>query len=105
MVKKLHEQGILSDRDIYIIEGMRFNISQEQLADELGVTQQNINMLINRIVRNVTQGFKDDEEDLLYLNVLKGEYKKCSKCGDIKLITKFDKNGKKGYRSNCKQCN
>ena len=37
MVKKLHKQGILSDRDVYIIEGMRFNVSQEQLAKELEV--------------------------------------------------------------------
>ena len=106
MVKKLHKQGILSDRDIYIIEGMRFNISQEQLADELGVTQPTINSAINRIVKNVTQGFIDDEEDLLYLNVLKGEYKKCSKCGEVKLINKFNKNSRRkdGLETFCKVC-
>ena len=106
MVKKLHKQGILSDRDIYIIEGMRFNISQEQLADELGVTQPTISSAINRIVKNVTQGFIDDEEDLLYLNVLKGEYKKCSKCGEVKLINKFNKNSRRkdGLETFCKVC-
>lgn len=105
MIRKLCNDGVLSERDMYIIEGYKYGVSQEQLAEELEVTKQNISLLINRISRNITQGFKDDEEDLLYLNDLYGTYKQCSKCNKIKLIQRFDRNGKKGYRSNCKRCN
>lgn len=104
MIDKLHNDRVLNTRDLYIIEGIGFNISQEQLAEELEVTQQNISSQINRIIRSITQGFKDEEEDLLYLNDLYGTYKKCSKCNNIKLIQRFNSNGKGGYRSECKEC-
>ena len=39
-----------------------------------------------------------------YLNIRKGEYKRCNKCGEIKLVNKFNKNGSKGVLSICKKC-
>lgn len=106
MIEKLHRNGTLSDRDLEIVEGFRFGVSQEQLGEELGIPRQNVGKLFDRIARNITQGFIEDEEDLFYLNVLKGQYKKCSKCGKIKLIQRFDKkaSNKDGYKNICKKC-
>ena len=46
--------------------------------------------------------------DYYYLNVAKGKYKKCSRCGEIKLAhPKFfsiNKASKDGYYSICKEC-
>ena len=51
---------------------------------------------------------EDDYLDWYYLEVEKGQYKKCTRCGEIKLAnTKyFSKNsgGKDGWYSICKSC-
>ena len=46
------------------------------------------------------------EEEFYYMYMVKGKYKKCSKCGDIKLVQRFDlnKDSKDGYRNICKKC-
>ena len=44
--------------------------------------------------------------DWYYLNKVKGTYKKCCRCGEIKLVQEFDvdKNLKSGIKSACKEC-
>nr|DAY69848.1 MAG TPA: restriction endonuclease [Caudoviricetes sp.] len=37
-------------------------------------------------------------------NICKGEYKLCSKCNEVKLTNKFNKNGKQGLMPMCKKC-
>lgn len=103
MIKKLYKKGKLNDRDLYILEGVRYNIPQEDLAKELNIEQPTLNGLIKRIVNTITNGFIEDKEDLIYLNKYKGEYKTCVKCGEVKLIQKFNKNGKY-IMSICKDC-
>lgn len=104
MIGKLYKKGKLSDRDLYILEGLRHNITEEDMSIELEITQQAVNLQTKRIINTITKGFMEDEEDLLYINVLKGEYKKCSKCGEVKLLQRFDKNGSRGLMSMCKEC-
>ena len=51
---------------------------------------------------------EDDYPDWYYLNVEKGKYKRCSRCGRIKLAHNkyFSKNktSKDGWYSICKEC-
>lgn len=103
-VKEMYSVGQLSDRDIYIIEGIRFNVPHETLGKELGVTANAISKILNRICDNIAKSFYDDHMDWYFLNVSKGKYKKCSKCGEIKLTNQFDKKGKQGLQSRCKSC-
>ena len=103
-IKDMYSMGELSDRDIYIIEGIRYNVSCETLGKELGVTADAISKIINRICDNIVKSFYNDHMDLYFLNNSKGTYKKCSKCGEVKLVSQFDKNGKKGLKSMCKNC-
>lgn len=103
-IKSMYSLGQLSDRDMHIIEGIRFNVSQETLGKELGVTADAISKTLNRICDNIAKSFYDDHMDWYFLNVSKGKYKRCSKCGEVKLTNQFDKKGKQGLQSRCKSC-
>lgn len=74
------------------------------IAKELGISQQSVTKALNRATDRICKTYIEQYEDWYYLNVEKGTYKKCSKCGEIKLIQRFDKNGSKGYKSVCKEC-
>ena len=64
------------------------------------------------IISNNSEGYETtwpivnvpkEYEEWYYLNIRKGTYKKCSKCGEVKLISQFSKNGNR-LRGNCKDC-
>ena len=62
----------------------------------------------NKIPKLIASTAEDDYLDWYYMNVEKGKYKKCSRCGQIKLAHNkyFSKNktSKDGYYSICKCC-
>lgn len=75
------------------------------IADRMEVDEKTIRRKIDKIVNKIiTEYEKQYSEEYYYMSVVKGEYKKCSKCGEIKLTKYFDKNGSKGYKSMCKEC-
>ena len=80
--------------------------TQEEIADILDVKQQVISNHINKIVNKIIKQYEEIYSNWYYLNIVKGKYKKCKKCGEIKLIQYFDtkKNTKDGYNDYCKQC-
>ena len=106
-VKDMYSLGELSDRDMYIIEGIRYNVSYGTLAKELNIKLQNVEKTLNRICDRIVKSFYEDIIDLYFLNINKGTYKKCNKCGEIKLINQFDikRSNKDGYKNHCKKCN
>lgn len=59
------------------------------------------------IPKKISQQYKFEYEDWYYTEVEKGQYKTCSKCGEVKLVSQFGKhpNTKDGFQSNCKKCN
>ena len=105
-IKELYSNGVLSDRDMYIIEGIQFNITYERMGKELGIKFQNVNKAITRICNQIADSFYQDHLDLYFLNESKGRYKKCSRCGEVKRLSCFNKEpkGKDGYKSHCKGC-
>ena len=62
----------------------------------------------NKIPELIASTAEDNFLDYYYLNIEKGKYKKCTKCGKIKLAHNkyFSKNktSKDGFYSICKQC-
>ena len=102
-IKELYSYGRLNDRDVYIIDGLRFGLTDYAIAKELGLKRNSVVMAIKKIVNRITDSFYNDMFDLYYLNERKGKYKKCSRCGEVKLIREFAKNGNR-LRSNCKKC-
>lgn len=94
------------ERQLKILNMWRNGISVDFIAKELEVKQNTISFLINTIVNMIIKQYEEDYEDWYYLNIRKGQYKKCSKCGEIKLVSQFDKDkkGKFGVRGYCKKC-
>lgn len=104
-MQTLIEKTDLNEKQMEILNMWRNDKTQQYIADEIGICQSNLKKQLDKIVRKIIDTYEREyAENHYYLNVVKGKYKKCSKCGEIKLIQCFDKNGKKGYRSSCKQC-
>lgn len=80
------------------------NMSINDISKKLGKRASTVSEILDKIVDKIVRVYEEQLEDLYYLNIRKGEYKKCSKCGEIKLVSKFNKDGKGGIRSRCKIC-
>lgn len=87
-----------------VLELLRKDKTQEDMGHILNISKQVVNSHINAIVNRIYNKNLEKYTDWYYLNICKATYKKCSKCGEIKLIQEFDKNGKQGYMSMCKKC-
>ena len=74
------------------------------IARTLSMKQSAVNKYIDTIVGMIVKQYEKEYEEWYYLNIRKGTYKQCSKCGEIKLISQFDKKGKQGLQSRCKKC-
>lgn len=95
----------------YKIDGLQNIEIQELLDKEFGETHsvEYISSLWrNKIPKLIASQAEDEWLDNYYLNYAHGRYKKCSKCGQIKLAHNkyFSKNktSKDGYYSICKKC-
>jgi len=82
------------------------DMTQEKIAEKLGLSQQFVSQTIEKIVNRIIKQYYRIYEDWYYLNICKGKYKKCSKCGEIKLISYFGKDdrNKDGLKSICRKC-
>lgn len=103
-IKELYSFGELNNRDIYIIEGLSFGMSEYSLSKELGVNRGVIIKTIDKISNKIANSFYNDILDIYFLNERYGKYKKCNRCGEIKLTREFNKNGSKGLKPMCKKC-
>lgn len=106
-LEQLIKQSNLNDFEKDVLQLWREeDLKQEDIAEELGVSQSYVSDTLRNICKKAIKQYKENYEDWLYLNYLKGEYKKCSQCGEIKLIDKFGKwsYSNDGYRPECKIC-
>ena len=92
-----------TDRQKRILELLKTDMSLPQIAKEVKMDVKNFSREYDRICKRIVDKNYEKIEDWYYLNIRYGEYKKCSKCEDVKLTTKFNKNGKY-YFSKCKEC-
>lgn len=93
----------LNDRQHEVLEMWRNGVETGTIAKILNVKPQTIHGNIDSIVETIIRQYEEDYENWYYLNIRKGQYKKCSRCGEIKLISQFSKNGDR-LRGNCKRC-
>ena len=89
-----------------VLELHRRDKSLVEIADILDISPKTVKGHLTSCVRLIIKEYERQYSDWYYLNICKGEYKQCSKCGEIKLISEFDKEktGVKGVRGNCKKC-
>ena len=93
------------------IDGMKNIDIQERLQEKFGIKHslEYISSLWRKKIPNLIASAAEDEIlDYHFLNVEKGQYKRCSRCGEIKLAHNkyFSKNktSKDGFYSICKKC-
>ena len=93
------------------IDGMQNIDIQTQLQLEFGIkhsVEYISSLWRNKIPKLIASAAEDQYLDWYYLNQQKGKYKKCSRCGEIKLAHNkyFSKNktSKDGFYSICKDC-
>ena len=93
------------------IDGLQNAEIQQKLEEEFGIKHslEYISSLWrNKIPKLISIAARDNFLEWYYLNEEKGQYKKCSRCGQIKLARNeyFSKNGtsKDGFYSICKKC-
>ena len=94
------------DLEILEIARMCSDCTYIEILNEYGITKTHLKKSLKRIAKIINKHYLDICEDLWYLNMVKGTYKKCSDCGNIKLVQKFDKDkySNDGYKNQCKEC-
>ena len=93
-----------TDKQKEVLDLWMGGMTVKNIAKELNKDTTTITRNLDTIVKNIVQAYEKELEDWYYLNICKGKYKRCSKCGEVKLINKFNKNGSKGLLSICKKC-
>lgn len=106
---KLVNNGVISEEDAMILEAYRNDRNMYDLADKLETTYQNIykrvTMALNLVQR---QMIEDYELDYYYTEKVRGNWKKCSKCGEIYPRNEYywnkDKGKPDGFKYYCRKC-
>ena len=107
----LREHPLLERIVLYKIDGMQNIDIQEAIQLEFGIkhsVEYISSLWRNKIPKLIAEAAIDDFLNWHYLQEEKGTYKKCSRCGQIKLAHNryFSKNktSKDGWYSICKVC-
>ena len=103
----LVENAGLTDTQMSILELWKKDRTLQSIANALGMSHSNVKKHLDKIVNKVINQYeKEYEDNHYYLNVVKGKYKKCTHCGEVKLISRFgnDSKGTYGKKSKCKEC-
>lgn len=106
---KLIANDVISEEDTMILEAYRRDKNMVEYAENIGTTYQNIykriTMALNLVQR---QMIEDYELDYYYTEIVRGNWKKCSKCGEIYPRNEYywykNKTSNDGFRSICKKC-
>ena len=92
-----------TDRHSRILELLKTDMPLAQIAEEVKMRWGNFNKEYDRICKRIVDKNYEKIEDWYYLNIRYGKYKKCNKCEEIKLISKFNKKGDR-LQPNCRDC-
>jgi hypothetical protein len=105
-----------TNEEQFVLSVVLDGYSQKQIRDmykKLNTKEMNerkiSNMINNTIPNKLLNTYLEMIDEWLYTYKIKGEYKKCVKCGEIKLISNDryfgkDPRNKDGFKSICKKC-
>lgn len=102
LIKKVN----FTKRQREVLEMWSKGLSASAIARELNVKPQTIAASLDSVIALIVKQYEKDYEDWYYLNIRKGQYKKCKICNKNKLINNFDikKDNKDGHKNICKEC-
>ncbi|MGL5348289.1 MAG: hypothetical protein ACRDA3_13140 [Peptostreptococcaceae bacterium] len=102
------ENTKFTSKERIILKMYRNGATVADIAKELDYDYWSVDDFVNSIVGKIINTFYKNEENWYYLNICRGKYKTCSRCGEVKLATdtyfRKDIKGKYGVRSICKCC-
>lgn len=93
-----------SDKQLKVLDLWRNGLEIDKISKILKVRQNTISKTLDRAIESIIKQYEEEYENWYYLNIRKGQYKTCCKCREVKLISQFDKNGKRGLYPRCKKC-
>lgn len=93
-----------TDKQRKVLELWSNGLVTGEISKKLKLDPSTITKCLNGVVDLIIKQYEKEYEEWYYLNIRKGEYKKCSRCGEVKLVSQFDKNGKRGLYPRCKKC-
>jgi hypothetical protein len=110
------EQTKFTEDEQFVLDMLFDNYTQTQIREKYGelnvdgLSTYRISNLINTIIPNkIRETYLNSIEDWLYLEKIKGTYKTCSKCGEVKILNERhwhkEPKGLDGYKKSCKTCN
>lgn len=105
IIKKTH----LTKNQKIILSKWRKDWQVVKIAEYMQVDVAYVSREIDTIAKKISNAYIDEyEEQYYYMNLVKGTYKKCSCCGENKLVKHFNKhsvkNGEIVYMSICSDC-
>ena len=105
IIKKTH----FTKNQKIILSKWRKDWQVVKIADYMKVDVAYVSREIDTIAKKISNTYIDEyEEQYYYMNLVKGNYKKCSCCGENKLVKHFNKhsvkNGEIVYMSICSDC-
>lgn len=93
-----------SDKQRKVLELWSNGLATGEISKKLKLDPSTVTKCLNGVVDLIIKQYEKEYEEWYYLNIRKGEYKRCNRCGNVKLVSQFNKNGKKGLKPMCKKC-
>ena len=95
-----------TDRQRKVLELWSNGLATGEISKKLKLDPSTVTKCLNGVVDLIIKQYEKEYEEWYYLNIRKGEYKRCKECGENKLISRFDvkKDNKDGRKTICKEC-
>lgn len=103
-LQKVLEQVEFTPQQFKVLKMWMNGMEIKEIAKKMKRGRRTVDNILDRAINNIIQIYEEQLEDWYTLNIVKGKYKQCNRCGEIKLESKFNKNGDKGLKSICKKC-
>lgn len=105
-IKDVISKCKFTDRQKEVLELWMRDFNLSDIENELSMTHKQINSMFNSITNKILKKYGEKYEDWIGFNYKKSEWKICNKCGESKLLKRFDNepNGKMGVKTYCKMC-
>ncbi|MCI1763660.1 hypothetical protein [Heyndrickxia oleronia] len=111
LIEKTKFEDYMKDILIMKIDGYEAKeiIEEIETKYKIVLTEKRVSEIHNNIIpKMIVDTYLQDREDWIYTYKVKGTYKTCSKCKEVKLLNEKyyykEPRGKDGFKSKCKMC-